>query len=436
MDTENRWFADWMEGHQASIRSLSRRIWNFAETGMEETQSAQALCQALEEHGFQVERGLGGIDTAFVGRYGSGKPVIGFLGEFDALEGLSQKAGSCVQEPVIPGGNGHGCGHNLLGCGALAAAAALKDYMEQYHLPGTVCYYGCPGEEKGCGKVRMAESGYFRELDAALTWHPEDSTQIEGRGSLADLCMEIQFTGTSAHASTCPHQGRSALDALELLNIACNFLREHMVPDARIHYAITDTGGVAPNIIPAHAAGLYEARAPQLAQAEELRDRIVRAAQGAALMTDTEVKVIMGDCYSDFRPNHRLNQVAWEAMRRVGAPAFTSEDETLAKALQQTFPAADSPALRRDLIPYTGVGGYLPASTDVGNVSHLIPTLQIYTASCACGTPGHSWQMVSQAGGGIGEAGMFTAARVLALTALTLLKEPTVLEEAWAEFRR
>ena len=153
-------------------------------------------------------------------------------------------------------------------------------------------------------------------------------------------------------------------------------------------------------------------------------------------MTDTEVKVIMGDCYSDFRPNHRLNQVAWEAMRRVGAPAFTSEDETLAKALQQTFPAADSPALRRDLIPYTGVGGYLPASTDVGNVSYLIPTLQIYTASCAGGTPGHSWQMVSQAGGGIGEAGMFTAARVLALTALTLLKEPTVLEEAWAEFRR
>lgn len=436
LETRAQWFAQWMDDHREEFRTLSRRIWSFAETGLEEVRSAEALCQTLNRYGFQVEQGVGGLPTAFVGRFGTGKPVIGLLGEFDALEGLSQQAGVAVRQCQPGQVNGHGCGHNLLGCGSLAAAIALKEYMVRHSLSGSVCYYGCPGEENGCGKMHMAEAGCFRELDAALAWHPQDCSSVDGRSSLADLCMEFRFTGVSAHAASCPHLGRSALDALELLNIACNFMREHIPPEARIHYAITDTGGNSPNIVPPHAAALYEVRAPKLTQAVELRDRLVRAAQGAALMTDTEMAVSFGDSYSDYLPNHRLNQTAFACMQAVGAPVFTEEEKSLAARLRSTFGETSGPALREDLLPYDGLGGCLPASTDLGNVSQLVPTVQLYTACCANGTPGHSWQMVSQTGCSIGERGMAAAAKTLALTGLRLLEEPAILEEAWAEFRR
>lgn len=439
MEDKKRWFDQWTDAHKEEFCTLSRQIWSYAELGMEEQRSANQLCSVLEEHGFSVERELGSIPTAFVGRFGSGKPVIGFLGEFDALEGLSQKSGLYIQEEQPGQKNGHGCGHNLLGCGALAAAVALKDYMVQYGLTGSICYYGCPGEERGCGKMHMVQGGCFQELDAALTWHPTDENRVEERRSLADLCMEFQFKGISAHAAVCPHLGRSALDAVELLNIACNFMREHIIPEARIHYAITDPGGKAPNVVPAYAAVSYEVRAPEMDQALQLRERLVSAAQGAALMTGTEMEVLFGDSYSDYRPNHCLNQVLWETMQLVGAVVFDKDDEILAGKLRETFAEKETwtqSALRHSLTPYTGISGCLSGSTDVGNVSHMVPTAQIYTASCALGTPGHSWQMVSQTGCGIGEEGMLAASKILALTGLKLLEKTDILQQAWNEFRQ
>lgn len=237
---EKKWIEGWMSRHQEKYREISRKIWEFAELGMMEYQSAELLERILEEEGFAVETNLAGIPTAFCGRYGEGKPVVAILGEFDALEGLSQTAGTVKKEKRQNGKNGHGCGHNLLGTGSLAAAIALKDYMKEKQMQGTLVYYGCPGEEKGCGKVHMVQAGYFQESDAVLTWHPSDHNGIEGKSSLADLNFLFQFQGKAAHAASSPHLGRNALHAVELLNVGCNFMREHMIPEARIHYAITD----------------------------------------------------------------------------------------------------------------------------------------------------------------------------------------------------
>ncbi len=446
MEHKLRWIDGFTKRREEEFTGLSREIWNYAETGMEEVRSASILCRVLKENGFRVEKNLAGIQTAFVGSFGEGSPVIGFLGEFDALEGLSQKAGIAAKEPEKENGNGHGCGHNLLGCGSLAAAVAVKEYMEEHGLMGTVRYYGCPGEEEGCGKVHMAKAGCFLGLDAALTWHPMDFNGIEGRGSLADLCMSFHFTGKSAHASSCPHMGRSALDALELLNIASNFMREHIIPEARIHYAITDAGGTAPNVIPARASAAYEVRAPKREQAEELKDRLFRAARGAAMMTDTEVEMEDGNSYSDYIPNDCLNRIAWEQLQKVELPVYTEAERDLAARLRRTFSenardVKDRKERRQEpiagnLVSYEGTGGCLPVSTDVGDVSYLVPTVQLYTACCAAGTPGHSWQMVSQTGCSIGEKGMITAAKVLALTALHLFEKPELLQNAWEEHKR
>lgn len=442
MERKLRWVESFIGHREKEFVRLSREIWGYAETGMEEKKSAFALCGILESNGFLVDKNTAGIPTAFVGSFGEGRPVIGFLGEFDALEGLSQRAGQSMEEPDEERENGHGCGHNLLGCGSLAAALAVREYMEEHGLSGTVRYYGCPGEEEGCGKVHMAKAGCFDDLDAALTWHPMDYTGIEGRGSLADLCMSVQFTGKSAHASSCPHMGRSALDALELLNIACNFMREHMIPEARLHYAITDAGGSAPNVVPAGASGSYEVRTPRREQAEELKKRLIRAAEGAAMMTDTQVTITDGNSYSNYVPNHYLNSIAWEVLKKVRSPVYTNEERELAARLRRTF--TDSPEGSADTgtefseepIPYQGLGGCLMASTDVGDVSLLVPSMQLYTTCCAAGTPGHSWQMVSQTGCSIGEKGMITAANVLALTALELIEKPELILRAWEEHEK
>lgn len=437
MEQKLRWIEGFAKRREEEFTGLGREIWNYAETGMEEVRSASALCRVLKDNGFRVEKNLAGIPTAFVGSFGEGGPIIGFLGEFDALKGLSQRAGIAVKEPKEEWGNGHGCGHNLLGCGSLAAAVAVKEYMEEHGIRGTVRYYGCPGEEEGCGKVHMAKAGCFSGLDAALTWHPMDFNGIEGRGSLADLCMSFRFNGKSSHASSCPHMGRSALDALELLNIAANFMREHIIPEARIHYAITDTGGTAPNVIPDRASAAYEVRAPKRKQAEELKERLIRAARGAAMMTDTEVEALDGNSYSDYIPNGCLNQIAWEQLQKVELPVYTEEERELAARLLMTFSdSVREEPIAGNLVPYEGIGGCLPVSTDVGDVSCLVPTMQLYTACCAAGTPGHSWQMVSQTGCSIGEKGMMTAAKVLALTALRLFEKPELLKEAWEEHKR
>lgn len=435
MDVQN-WVSDWIDAHEKELRLLSREIWSYAELSGQEFQSSQALCQKLEEYGFTVVRGLGRLSTAFSASYGSGAPVIGFLGEFDALEALSQKADCAHQEAVENCSSGHGCGHNLLGCGSLAAAIAAKEFMVQHHLPGRIVYYGCPAEEFGCGKMHIADAGCFQELDAALTWHPMDHNEVDGQSSLATQCMEFHFTGRAAHAAACPQDGRNALHAAELLNIAANFMRESLIPEARLHYAMTNAGGAAINVIQASASVAYEIRAPRQAQLQEICSRLLRAAQGAEMMTDTQMRVTYGDQYLDFIPSHTLNCVLWEQLQKVGAPLFTASENMLAAELRQTFSTAGGgkqPPLCQELSPYQGVSGSRAVSTDVGNVSHIVPTVQLYTTCCALGTPGHSWQMVSQAGGGIGERGMLTAAKVLALTGVALLKQPELLKQAYEE---
>ena len=434
MNTPN-WVCEWIDNHSSEIWDLSLKIWQYAELSGQEQNSSRALCEALKHYGFSVQENLAGIQTAFSARYGEGEPTIGFLGEYDALESLSQKAGSCVCETTPETTSGHGCGHNLLGCGSLAAAVAVKEYMESAGIPGSVVYYGCPSEEQGCGKMHMMEGGCFRELDAALTWHPMDRNEVDGTSSLASLCMEFNFEGKSAHAAFCPEQGRSALHAVELMNIAVNFMREHVISDARIHYAIRESGGTATNVIQSKASVIYEVRAPKEEQIQEISERIIKAARGAALMTETEMNFSYGDHYMNFISNDTINRVAWENLKAVGSPDFTKDEIGLAASLYKTCHAKGETAdpIDRTILPYQGLNGCLPVSTDVGNVSHIVPTIQLYTACCAKGTPNHSWQMVSQAGSSIGKKGMLTASKVLALTALELLENPEVLRSAKAE---
>lgn len=436
-----QWLDEWVDCYKAEFEALSLKVWDYAETGLEEIQSAAELKLTLQSFGFTVEENLAGLPTAFVGSFGEGSPVIGILGEFDALEGLSQKACSPAKVERKDHANGHGCGHNLLGVGSLAAAAAVKAALEQRGLKGTVKYFGCPGEEKGCGKTYMMRAGCFSGLDAILTWHPSDMNEIEGKGSLADLCIKFHFTGKAAHAAACPHLGRSALDAVELLNVGCNYMREHMIPEARIHYAVTNSGGTSPNIVPAHAEVLYEVRAPRLREALELRERVCKAAKGAALMTETEVDISFGDGYSDYIPNDVLNQVAWGKMIETGVPKYTQEEIKFADNMQKTFENGDgerqsgNASLADHILPYEGLGGTLPASTDVGDASYAAPTVQIYTACYAKETPGHSWQMVSQTAAPAALKGMLMAAKVLALTAWELLEQPDILVKAKEEHR-
>ncbi len=424
-----------MKEREGEYRTFSKKIWEYAEIGLREINSAEAFCKRLEDSGFRITKNLAGIPTAFCGEFGYGKPIIGILGEFDALEGLSQKAGVTRREKEETMENGHGCGHNLLGTGSLAAAEGIKAYMQKYQLKGTIRFYGCPGEEKGCGKVYMVRAGCFEDVDAVLTWHPMDENQVEGRYSLADLVTEFRFTGITSHASSSPHMGRSALDAVELLNIGCNYMREHIIPEARIHYAITDSGGNAPNIIPASASVVYEVRAPKLFDALNLRERICKAAQGAALMTETEVEISFGDGYSDFIPNNTLNKVLKECMEMVGTPNFTLEEERFAEEIQRTLGKEYCYVLHKEIKPYRGIEGLLQASTDVGDVSYVVPTAQVYIACNALGTPAHSWQMVSQSGSSLGQTGMLAAARTLAFAGIKLLENEKILTKAKEEHR-
>ena len=286
MDNRTK-IADYIESRGSRYNEFADEIWGYAETAFREHKSMEAQIRLLEEEGFKVTRNVGDVETAFCGEWGSGKPVIAFLGEFDALAGLSQKAGVCQKDPEVPGANGHGCGHNLLGVASIAAAAALKKVMAEQGLKGTVRYYGCPGEEGGSGKAFMAREGVFDDVDAALTWHPANCCYTAGDSSLANSQIYYRFRGVSSHAAAAPHLGRSALDAVELMNIGVQFLREHVIQEARMHYAITDAGGVSPNVVQPYAEVLYLLRAPKSGQVKDIVERVDRIAQGAALMTDT-----------------------------------------------------------------------------------------------------------------------------------------------------
>jgi aminobenzoyl-glutamate utilization protein B len=439
-----------IEGKRDFFINVSDQIWGFAETRFEEVRSAELLCQALEQEGFHVERRVAELDTGFIGSFGSGSPVIAFLGEFDALASLSQEAGKSTFAPIVPGANGHGCGHNLLGVGSLAAAVAVKDYFIENGISGTIRYYGCPAEESGSGKAYMARAGLFADVDAAFCWHPATTNVVMHMSSLANLHIHFKFAGKSAHAAAAPHLGRSALDAVELMNVGVNYLREHMISEARIHYAVTNTGGFAPNVVQSEAEVNYLIRAPKAGQVLPLFERVLDVARGAALMTGTKMSYHYEGGASNLIPNATLEGKMHEFLQELDLPFYTDEEMSFAKAILDTVPEEDRQAaaaqvgkqaaallleqpLSTFVAPLMDRMIVMPASTDVGDVSWNVPTAQCGTTTWAFGTQAHSWQAVAQGKSGYAHKGMLLAGKAMACTAIAAVLEPTLIAKAKAE---
>lgn len=448
---------DIIEEKREQLIRVSDCIWEYAETKFEEFRSAELICKTLEEEGFNVERGVAGLETAFIGNYGNGGPVIAILGEYDALPGLSQVRGQATQIPIEKSGNGHGCGHNLLGTGALAAAIAVRQYMKENQLQGTVRYYGCPAEEGGSGKTTMVSEGLFDDVDIAISWHPYPFNAVASVTNVANYQVAFKFKGKAAHASSTPHLGRSALDALELMNVGVNFLREHIIPEARIHYAITNSGGLAPNVVQAEAEVLYMVRAPKLEQVDEIYQRVCKVAKGAAMMTETEVEILFNKGCSNLIPNKTLAAVMYQNFLKVGVPIFNEEEKAFASEIRNTMPESDKLSVFRMLsqlpvpkellqqikeqeissilMPYVDKTFNMTGSTDVGDVSWNVPTVQCATNCFAMGTQLHTWQAVAQGGTSIGHKGMLHAGKVMATTAIDILLQPQIIEKAKVELK-
>ncbi|WP_032076838.1 M20 family metallopeptidase [Clostridium drakei] len=438
-----------IESKRQLLINISDEIWRYAELKFQEFKSAELLCKTLEKEEFSVQRGAAGIKTAFVASYGKGKPVIAILGEYDALDGLSQEGGVTEEKSIIPGGSGHGCGHNLLGTGALGAAIALRYCIRENNLPGTIRYYGCPAEEGGCGKVFMTREGLFNDVDCALSWHPDTGNYVGTNSCLALYNVYFKFKGKSSHAAMVPHLGRSALDAVELMNVGVNYLREHIIPEARIHYAITNAGGSAPNIVQAEAEDYFSIRAPKISQARGIYERACDVAKGAALMTGTKVEISIDSALSNFVPNKTLEMLIYKSFSKLGTPEYSENDRQLAKkfrtSLSEDNKKSDIHVLTvkelRDkdiseiVNPFNDNEKTLPVSTDVGDVSWIVPTGMFNTACAVLGTPIHSWIFVAQGNTSIAHKGMLQAGKVIALTAVELFKNPEIIQNAKRELK-
>ncbi len=446
---------DTIEENKELIASVADQIWEYAELSLQEVRSAALYCKKLKELGFAVEEGVCSISTAFVASYGSGRPIIGILAEYDALSGLSQLGGSIKKQELTPGGTGHGCGHNLLGAGALAAALGIKHYLQQSGAPGTVVLYGCPGEEGGAAKAFMAREKLWYGLDAALTWHPDDCNEAATGSSNACIQVQYIFHGVAAHAAGNPERGRSALDAVTLMNVGVQFLREHMEPQARIHYAVTDGGGCSPNVVQSKASVLYMVRSPQVKKAVELQKRVDDIAAGAALMTGTTCERKFIDGVAETIPNHVLEALLYQNFAEVGVPQHTPEEMAFATELATTYDAGghipgsgsenaayaaqvktilSGAAMNDVLLPLFTGEAFCPGSTDVGDVSWQCPTAQLHVASWPNGCPGHSWQNVSCGKTSIGHKAAITAGKVLCAAAIDLLEQPELIAAAKTEF--
>jgi aminobenzoyl-glutamate utilization protein B len=420
---------------QERMVAVNEAIWSYAEPGLEEVRSSAELRRWLEESGFSVRSGVAGMPTAFVASYGSGHPVVAYLAEYDALLGLSQKV-SPRREPrddpsVVAG---HGCGHSVFGTGSTAAAIALKAVMEKQRLAGTVRLYGTPAEETVDAKTFMLRAGLFDDVDVVLAWHTSDRTQAGYAYSKAVATMRFSFEGLPAHASTSPHQGRSALDAVELMNVGVNYLREHVPEDTRIHYVVTDGGG-QPNVVPPLARSWYYVRADRHDTVERVFARVLNVARGAALMTGTEMShVVEGDAH-EVLPNRALALAIHENLELVGAPRFSPEEKAFARETQAELPSKPDRALFEDIDPVPSEPAQKTASTDQGDLTWHVPSGGLSVASYTFGAPGHSWQVVACTGSSIGAKGMTVAAKVLAATGADLLTDPALLERVRASFR-
>lgn len=411
--------------------ALAMDIWELAEMGYLEFESSAKLQRVLEDEGFDVETGIADIPTAFTASYGSGKPIIAIMGEFDALPGLSQGA---VPEraPIADQAAGHACGHHLFGVGSLAAVVAVKDWLQAEQRPGTIRFYGTPAEEGGSGKVYMVRAGAFDDVDVALHWHPDDNNDASPYSTLANRSAKFKFVGRASHAAQAPDAGRSALDGVEAMNFMTNLMREHMPLDARIHYVITDGGG-APNVVPASAEVFYYVRGPNANQVEELFARVVAAAEGAASGTETQMNYEIMHGNHSVLPNEVLARIVDDKLRQVGGVQYTPVEERFATQLAATLLDADkqvgSQVKIQPFKPYTSMG-----STDVGDVSWVVPTTGLRTATWVPGTGAHTWQAVAAGGTSIGGKGMFVAARTLAMTAAELMANPIQLKAVREEF--
>ena len=426
-----------VERRADELKGVNQSLWKLAEVGLQEEKSSALLIDKLSAAGFRIKSGLSGMPTAFVAEYGSGKPVIGILAEYDALPGMSQKV-SPVRDPQVEGAAGHACGHSGLGTGALGAALAVKAAMKKHEIGGTIRLYGTPAEETVIGKVYMTLDGQFDDLDVCLHWHPSSKNGAWASSSKALVSAKFTFHGTPAHASVSPESGRSALDAVELMNIGANYMREHLKEDARIHYVIVDGGG-APNVVPPTATVWYFARADQHKDVEYNFRWLQDIAKGAATMTRTKLSIqIDTDCH-ELIANNPLTQLVTKNLKAVGAPEFTVEEESFARRLQAPLTAAfgtefeialDS-QIHEDSINSPPSKG----STDVGDISWRVPTGGLRTTCMAYKSPGHSWQNVAAIGSSIGEKGIIYAAKVLAISAIDLLEDPKKIAAARADWQ-
>jgi len=416
----------------SSYAAIANNIWQFAEVGFQETKSSALLQETLVQAGFKIEKGVAGMPTAFVASYGSGKPVIGILGEFDALPGVSQDAVPELKK-VEGRSAGHACGHHLFGTASAAAAIAVKDWLIANRKAGTIRFYGTPAEEGGSGKVYMVREGLFNDVDVVFHWHPGAQNNASAGSSLANKNGKFRFTGIAAHAAVSPERGRSALDGVEAMNNMVNMMREHITQESRIHYVIT-RGGEAPNVVPAFAEVYYYVRHPKRTEVKDMWDRLTRAAQGAALGTDTKVAwEITGGVY-DLLPNETLAKVMDTNLRTVGGYTYTVEEKEFAEKIQTSFTVTPPPLSSTATVSEVDLlsGG----STDVGDVSWVVPTAGITTATWVPGTAPHSWQAVAAGGTSIGHKGMMVAAKTMALSIIDVYSNPKLIDEAWKEFRK
>jgi len=442
---------EWIEKNRERLIEISDAIWNYAELGFVEFKSAKLLADELESHGFEMKRGVAGIPTAFVATWGAGTPVIGINGEYDALPGISNKAVP-RQDPLVEGAPGHGCGHNIHGVSGLGGALGLKAAMEAEGIPGTIKYFGCPAEEMLSGKVWMVRDGIYDGVDACLSHHPFNFNSAGVGSTLANNSVKFHFYGKTAHAAGSPEQGRSALDAVELMNIGVNYMREHVIEKARIHYVIEEGGG-QPNVVPDYARVWYLIRAPERDQVDHIHEWTCRIAEGAALMTGTTHKVELTKAIFNLLPNRTLAELAIANMREVGAPEYNEEELEFARKIGETVSKrAKIGGLRAYNVPnwekYVDVdlatdildpwdeGRVMPGSTDVSDVSWSTPTTEFYTTGGVLGSPGHSWRSVATSGMSIGHKSLIFAAKTMAGAALELMTDADLLKKAQDEHEK
>ena len=424
----------WLDSQEERFGTLARQIWDAAELGYQETRSSALLRGELGREGFRIASGVAGMPTAFVATWGEGRPVIGLMGEFDALPGLSQET-TPVQQPVRAGEPGHGCGHNLLGVASAAAAIAVKRQLETRRLSGTIRYYGTPAEEGGSGKVYMIRAGLFEDADVVLHWHPGDRNIAPEGSTLAVISAKLRFRGTAAHAASAPDKGRSALDAAMLASHAIDLLREHIPQESRLHYIVT-RGGAAPNIVPGDAELYVYARHPAMETLDGIWERVLNCGQAGALATGTTMDVEIVGSAPELLPNEALIDLIDGNLRQVGGVAYDAGERRFAEALQQTLPAGsarppESAATVRPPEEPLTIG-----STDAADVSWVVPSGWLIAATYVPGTPGHTWQATACAGGSVGRKGMMVAAKTLALTAFDLLTTPGHVGAARESFER